>query len=197
MWVDQIKVDSGATWYRVREKYGTFGDVFWAPGEAFRMIPPAEMQPISPDVSDKRVEVDLLHQTMSCYEGNAEVFFCTVSTGGKYDAEGNPIDTWSTPVGRHSIWRKMVSVHMTGGTTGGGYDLPGIGWTVLFSGNGVAVHSTFWHNSYGIPRSHGCVNARPEDARFIFRWTQPSVEYEAGDVTISGDGSTKVFVKEA
>jgi len=87
-------------------------------------------------------------------------------------------------------------VHMTGGTTGGGYDLPGIGYTTLFSGDGVAVHSTFWHNSYGIPRSHGCVNARPEDARWVFRWTMPEVPYDAGDVTVSGTGSTKVLVRE-
>lgn len=85
---------------------------------------------------------------------------------------------------------------MTGGTTGGGYDLPGIGWTVLFSGNGVALHSTFWHNSYGIPRSHGCVNLNPVDARWIFRWTIPAVTYTPGDVTISGKGSTKVVVVE-
>ncbi len=85
---------------------------------------------------------------------------------------------------------------MTGGTTGGGYDLPGIGWTTLFSSNGVAVHSTFWHNSYGIPRSHGCVNARPEDARWVFRWTMPDVPYEDGDVTVAGMTSTKVLVRE-
>jgi lipoprotein-anchoring transpeptidase ErfK/SrfK len=87
-------------------------------------------------------------------------------------------------------------VHMTGGTTGGGYDLPGIGWTTLFSSNGVAVHSTFWHNSFGVPRSHGCVNARPDDAKWVFRWTRPEVQYDPGDVTISGMGSTKVHVVE-
>lgn len=197
MCADQIKKDDdGQVWYHIIEKYGTFGDKFWAPAEAFRPIEPEEMTPINPNVEDKRVEVNLIHQTLSCYEGNSEVYFCRVSTGDKYDAEGNPIDEWSTPVGTHSIWRKLVSVHMTGGTTGGGYDLPGIGWTTLFSGNGVAVHSTFWHNSFGVPRSHGCVNAQPEDAKWVFRWTQPEVPYDAGDITISGKGSTKVHVVE-
>lgn len=196
MCIDEIKVEDGQVWYRVVEKYGTFGDRFWAPAEAFRPIAQEELSPINPDVEQKRVVVDLTHQTMSCYEGNSEVYFCRVSTGDKYDAEGNPVDEWSTPPGTHTIWRKLVSVHMTGGTTGGGYDLPGIGWTTLFSGNGVAVHSTFWHNSFGIPRSHGCVNARPEDAQWIFRWTQPTVPYEPGDVTVSGTGSTKVDVVE-
>jgi lipoprotein-anchoring transpeptidase ErfK/SrfK len=198
LWIDQIKTDDQKNiWYRAKEKYGTFGDIFWAPGEAFRPIAEEEISPIHPEVEDKHVEVDLNHQMLSCYEGNREVYFCTVSTGGKYDAEGKPSDKWATPVGKHTIWRKLVSVHMTGGTTGGGYDLPGIGWTTLFSTNGVAVHSTFWHNSYGIPRSHGCVNARPEDARWVFRWTLPEVPYEAGDVTVAGGVSTKVVIREA
>jgi lipoprotein-anchoring transpeptidase ErfK/SrfK len=85
---------------------------------------------------------------------------------------------------------------MTGGTTGGGYDLPGIGWTTLFSGQGMAIHSTFWHNSYGVPRSHGCVNARPDDAQWVFRWTLPNVPMDTGEITISGKGSTKVIVEE-
>lgn len=197
MCVDEIKHDDdGRVWYRVIEKYGTFGDIFWAPAEAFKPIAQEDVTPISPDVENKHVEVDLSHQTMSCYEGNAEVYYCRVSTGDKYDAEGNPVDEWSTPIGTHSIWRKLYSVHMTGGTTGGGYDLPGIGWTTLFSGNGVAIHSTFWHNSFGIPRSHGCVNAQPEDAKWVFRWTLPDVQYNPGDLTISGKGSTKVHVRE-
>ena len=197
MCADQIKVDdAGNTWYRVLEKYGTFGDRFWAPAEAFRVMTAEEMSPINPHVEDKSVMVDLTHQTLSCFEGDKEVFFCRVSTGDKFDAEGNKVDEWSTPIGGHSIWRKLVSVHMTGGTTGGGYDIPGIGWTTLFSGNGVAVHSTFWHNSFGIPRSHGCVNARPDDAKWVFRWTLPNVPYNPGDVTFSGKGSTKVFVVE-
>lgn len=197
MWVDQVKTDEQKqVWYRVKEKYGTFGDIFWARGEAFRPIQADEITPINPDAQDKLVVVDLNRQTMSCFEGDHEVYFCTVSTGGKYDAQGNPSEKWATPVGKHTIWRKLVSVHMTGGTTGGGYDLPGIGWTTLFSSNGVAVHSTFWHNSYGIPRSHGCVNARPEDARWVFRWTMPDVPYEDGDVTVAGMTSTKVLVRE-
>ena len=75
-----------------------------------------------------------------------------------------------------------------------GVDLPGIGWTVLFSGDGVAIHSTFWHNDFGTPRSHGCVNALPDDAKFVWRWTQPSAPVDSGDVTISGRSSTQVIV---
>jgi hypothetical protein len=196
MWVDEIKQEDGKEWYRVKEQYGTFGDVFWAEAKAFRPLMEADISPIHPEVEGKYIQVNLTDQTLSCFEGNSEVYFARVSTGGKFDADGNPSDKWATPIGQHSIWRKLISVHMTGGTTGGGYDLPGIGWTVLFSGNGVALHSTFWHNSFGIPRSHGCVNLNPVDAKWVFRWTIPSVEYTPGDVTISGKGSTKVVVLE-
>jgi hypothetical protein len=78
------------------------------------------------------------------------------------------------------------------------YDLPGISWTTLFVGTGVAIHGTTAHNDFGFPRSHGCVNCRPEDARWIFRWCQPEVALEPGDVQWSDwvTGSTHVVVKE-
>jgi len=197
MWVDEIKQDEqGQVLYRAGERYGSFGDIFWAAAEAFRPLTEEELSPIHPEVEDKRVVVDVSYQTLSCFEGQDEVFFCRVSTGGKYDSDGNASSKWATPLGNHTIWRKLISVHMTGGTTGGGYDLPGIGWTSLFSGAGMAIHSTFWHNSFGVPKSHGCVNARPEDAKWVFRWTLPHTPADPGDVTVSGKGSSKVLVVE-
>ena len=182
LWVDQVKTgQDGQVYYRAGEKYGTFGDLFWIPAESLRPIPEAEVSPLQPNVEEKRIQVDLLRQSLSAFEGPAEVYYCQVSTGGRYDKDGNPSDKWATPVGEHTIWRKLVSVHMTGGTAGGGYDLAGIGWTVLFSTNGVALHSTFWHNNFGTPMSHGCVNLRPEDARWLFRWSRPPVDYFPGD----------------
>jgi lipoprotein-anchoring transpeptidase ErfK/SrfK len=112
----------------------------------------------------------------------------------KYDIQGNRVDLWETPLGTRPIWRKLFSVHMTGGSTGGGYDLTGVSWTTLFEGNGVAIHSTFWHNNFGEAMSQGCVNCRPEDAKWIFRWTQPVVSYDPGDVTVSWPGGTQVEV---
>lgn len=198
VWVDQIKMDGqGNVLYRVNEKYGTYGDVLWGAAEAFRPLTSEEMAPISPEVEEKRVVVDLTYQTLSCYEGKTEVFFTRISSGAKWDASGNPVDVWATPMGNFPIWRKLISLHMSGGTTGGGWDLSGVGWVSLFVGSGVAIHSTFWHNNYGEPMSRGCVNARPEDSKWVFRWTVPKVNYDPGDLVIPMPGGTKVEVIES
>jgi hypothetical protein len=67
----------------------------------------------------------------------------------------------------------------------------------LFVGQGVAIHSTFWHNDYGTPRSHGCVNTRPEDAKWVYRWTNPIVDYTIGDLTIEDMKGTPIIVTRA
>jgi lipoprotein-anchoring transpeptidase ErfK/SrfK len=201
LWVDQLKTDEqGQIWYRLNERYG-YGDIFWGVAEAFRPITADELTPISPDATEKHIVINVFEQfqTLSCFEGNTEVYFCPVSAGKKFDPDGKPLEHSATPLGKHYIWRKQVSTHMSGGTTGGGYDLPGIGWTTLFVGTGVAIHSTFWHNNFGGElMSHGCVNSRPADAKWVFRWTLPVVPNDPGDVTVEGmDNSTTVEVVES
>ncbi len=196
LWVDELRTtESGQVQYRVNERWG-YGDIFWAAAEAFRPITAEEVAPIRPEVEDKRVVVSVPYQTLSCYEGNREVYFCRVSTGALYNAEGARVDAWATPPGEHRVWRKLYSLHMSGGTTGGGWDLPGVGWTTLFVGTGVAVHSTFFHNNFGVPMSRGCVNASPEDAKWIFRWTTPQVAHDPGDITVELPGGTAIQVVE-
>lgn len=193
-WIDQIKTeDDGSVWYRINERYGSPGDIFWVRAEALRPLTPEEVAPISPEVEDKRVVLDINYgvQTLSCYEGNTEVYFCRISSG---KAGATPLTPRGVP--GFPIWRKLFSIHMAGGTVAGGWDLPGIGWTCLFVGDGVAIHSTFWHNNFGEPMSHGCVNVPPEDAKWIFRWVQPAVPFETGDITIVGEGSTRIVVNQ-
>jgi len=199
-WVDRIRTgDDGSVYYRTNPNYYGGLDMLWAAAEAFRLLTVEEMAPISPDIEDKRIRVDVPHQTLSCFEGEREVYFCRVSTGALYDYQGNRVDNWETPSGKHSITRKYVSLQMSGGVTGAGYDLPGIGWSTIFATGGVAIHATFWHNNYGDTMSHGCVNVTPEDAKWIFRWSQPAVPYDPGmvDTTVTGEISTGVTVDVA
>jgi lipoprotein-anchoring transpeptidase ErfK/SrfK len=192
-WIDQTKQDpQGQIWYRIKERYG-YGDIFWVKAEAFRPLSNEEIAPIRPDAPDKRIVVNIAQQTLSCLEGKNEVYLALVSTGIREDMNGKRTE-WGTPAGVRPIWRKLISVHMSGGTTGGGYDLAGVSWTSLFEGNGVAIHSTYWHNNFGEEMSHGCVNAAPEDAKWVFRWSNPSVSYDPGDLTVGMPGGTLVEV---
>jgi lipoprotein-anchoring transpeptidase ErfK/SrfK len=190
IWVDQIKMDENQqVWYRINERYG-YGDIFWGKAEAFRPLTREEISPINPESENKRIDINLLKQTLSCYENDREVYFCRVSTGT--DGE----DTETPPGLYYYIWRKMLSAHMAGGTVAGGYDLAGVGFTTLFQGDGIAIHSTFWHNRYGEKTSHGCVNVSPADAKWIWRWTTPYVGYDPGDITIEGYAGTNIRVFE-
>ncbi len=137
VWIDDIRVSSsGKTLYRVNQKYGTYGDIFWADAEAFRPITAEDVAPISPEVEEKKIVVNVTRQTLACYEGNREVHFCRVSTGAKFDAQGNPVDKWSTPLGPHPIYRKLISLHMSGETTG---DYTAVPWTCFITGEGVMI----------------------------------------------------------
>ena len=185
VWIDDYRIgSSGTPLYRINQKYGTYGDLFWASAAAFRPITAEEMAPISPEVVDKKVVVNVIRQTMACFEGNREVHFARVSTGAKFDAYGNAVDEWSTPLGPHPIYRKLMSLHMSGQTTG---DYTAVPWTCFITGNGVAVHSTYWHNDYGVPRSHGCINVAPDDAKWMFRWSNPIVPIFPGELDVSNE----------
>ncbi len=152
--------------------------IFWAPAEAFRPIEESELSTLSPEIEDKQILIDLNRQTLSCLEEGREMFFCRVSSG-RFGAD--------TPVGEYlRIFWKLVSVHMTGGTTGAGYDLTGVAWPTFIATGGIAIHGTFWHNNYGEKTSAGCVNVLPEDAKFISRWSNPSVPYDPGEVDVGG-----------
>ena len=196
IWADQIRVEpNGQIWYRLNEKYGS-GDIFLGQAEAFRPLTAEEIAPINPDAPEKRIVVKIWEQTLSCFEGNTEVHVARISSGALYDAWGNRVDVWATPVGESPIWRKAISLPLSGGSASAGWSLPAVGWVSLFVGTGVAIHSTYWHNNYGEPSSRGCVNASPEDAKWIFRWSQPQVPYDPGDVTVKWPGGTKVSVEE-
>ncbi|HUV16290.1 MAG TPA: L,D-transpeptidase [Pelolinea sp.] len=201
IWVDDIRTnENGVIQYRLNELYGNPGDIFWADASAFRVISPEEITPIRPEVENKKIVVNVNQQNLICYEGNNEVYFCQVSTGLKLDPYGNPVDDYATPVGIHWIHRKLISLHMSGGGAAGredgGWDTNGVGWTTMFASGGVSIHSTFWHNDFGTPKSHGCVNVLPEDAKWIFCWTSPQVAYFPGDITDNTFRSTNIDVIE-
>jgi lipoprotein-anchoring transpeptidase ErfK/SrfK len=202
-WIDAVGGDgAGGVVYRINESpqhgYG-YGDVFIADAAAFHALTEQDVAPIHPDVdpATKKITVDATseHQTLSCYEGNSEVYFCRVSTG--YG------EKYSTPVGDQSVAWKIFSIHMAANTgSDSGYDTMAVPWPIFFNTNaGAAIHGAFWHNDFGVRRSHGCVNVLSEDAKWIFRWTMPALTLDQSEwrgtwPNVGGSYSTSVTVDE-
>jgi hypothetical protein len=114
-WVDQLKVDdSGKTWYRINPNYYGGVDMLWAPAEGMRPITRDEIIPINPEVEDKHIIVDVIQQSVSCFEAKREVYYSRASTGAKFDMYGNAVDKWATPVGQHRVARKYLTLQMSG-----------------------------------------------------------------------------------
>lgn len=206
VWIDQVRTANGFPEYRWNEEanghgygYGAYGELFWADGAALKILTEADVAPISPNVdpNEKKITASLDYQTLSCYEGNTEVYFCRISSGLKYDASGQINDKLATPVGNLLTHWKIISLNMTAGTFQSGYSTPAVPWNTVISGDGVAIHGAFWHNAFGEKRSHGCINVTPEDAKWIFRWTTPYVSLAQSEIRISlPDHGTTVVTTE-
>ncbi|MDD2922313.1 MAG: L,D-transpeptidase, partial [Anaerolineales bacterium] len=86
---------------------------------------------------------------------------------------------------------------MTAGSAQSGYSTPAVPWCTFISGEGVAIHGAFWHNDFGERRLHGCINVKPEDAKWIFRWTTPYISVEQSEQKlVYPDHGTVISVTE-
>ncbi len=165
---------NGAPWYRLYDELRE--DEYHVPAEHIRIIPDAELAPISPDVkpTKKRIEVSIQDQTLIAYEGDNVVLSTHISSGLNQRPDPNGVP-WDTPRGEFNIQSKMPSKHMgDGDLASDGSDLPGVPWTQFFlTPPGNAFHGTYWHDNFGLQMSHGCVNMRTEEAKWLFNWTTP------------------------
>lgn len=78
-----------------------------------------------------------------------------------------------------------------------GFELRDVPWIQYFA-SGYALHGAYWHDVFGIPRSHGCVNLAPTDARVVFMWTDPPVPENWHGINIGSDmgEGTAVWIHE-
>lgn len=118
------------------------------------------------------IDVSIDRQALVAYEGSRAVFVTLVSTG--IDGKGDPETTHSTIQGQFLIHTKHVTVTMDGDELGDEFDFRDVPYVQYFK-EGFAIHAAYWHDSFGLPKSHGCVNVSPLDARWLFAWTVPSV----------------------
>jgi len=171
--IETHKDERGSGWYKVYDEFPPTSPGFeWVLARDVRRVPRDEMAPINPFAGNKRIEVDLRQQQLACYQGNQLVFSTLVASGlaGKT----------ATPTGTMAVLLKQPSRHMSNHPypdspepLGDLFDLPGIPWNTFFDQSGTAIHGTYWHNDFGIPRSHGCLNVSPAAARWVYRWVYP------------------------
>jgi lipoprotein-anchoring transpeptidase ErfK/SrfK len=189
-WVKRTIVnrEQKSIWYEIYDslKHKTY----YVPTYDMRIVPDEELAPLSPDVPEdlKHIHVDLATQTVTAFEDQTPVLISRCSSGA-----GNT----KTPLGDFRTYHKAPSVHMTneGDDEVGIYDLMGVPWCSFFTGTGIAFHGTYWHNDYGRPRSHGCVNMTSDDAKFIYRWTNPVVPLGVDYMHLPGQGTAVQVTK--
>jgi len=151
-----------------------------------RQVTPPKLAELQPDQSvlgvnnlpiidtlNKHIEVDLTKQKVYAYEGERKVFEFPVSTG-----------KWApTPTGEFTIWTKIRSTLMHGGDPklGTYYYLPNVPYVMFFYNDevpkmrGFSLHGTYWHDNFGHPMSHGCINMKSSDAKILYEWAFPQI----------------------
>ncbi len=113
----------------------------------------------------KSIIVDRSEQKLYAYDGEELFMEVPISTG---------LEFTPTPRGTFSIYKKTPSRYMQGPLPNlvdqQYYDLPGVPWNLYFTQGGAVIHGAYWHNSFGTPYSHGCVNLLPDNARKLYNW---------------------------
>lgn len=118
-----------------------------------------------PTTTEKWIDVDLSEQRVVAYVGTRPIRAFIVSTG---------LPNTPTVQGEFRIWVKTRIQDMSGGSRAAGntYYLEDVEWVQYFYQD-YGFHGTYWHNNFGQPMSHGCINMTNEDAKWLFEWTSP------------------------
>ncbi|OGM28750.1 hypothetical protein A2801_03590 [Candidatus Woesebacteria bacterium RIFCSPHIGHO2_01_FULL_41_10] len=133
--------------------------------------------------SERWIEVDLSDQTLKAWDGTSLFLETLISSGLPY---------YPTPTGEFRVWVKLRATRMEGGSGRTYYNLPNVPYVMYFGNNdvpgwrGYGIHGTYWHNDFGTPHSHGCVNVPTDIAEKLYYWATP----------ILGEGKSSVFSDE-
>lgn len=121
-------------------------------------LPPPPSLPPGVKSNERWFDLNLSTQRLYAYRGKDLVNSFIVSTG-----------TWAHPTvtGHYRIYVKYRYAHMSGP----GYYLPNVPYTMYFY-KGYGIHGTYWHDNFGTPMSHGCVNLRTSDAKWAYQWAK-------------------------
>ncbi len=138
----------------------------WVPKSLVRIVAPVD-RPKGVAQTDRWMHIDLSQQILAAYEGDKMVYATLVSTGksGRASTKTHP--------GRYQIYGKTVHGSMRG-KPWDDYYAEEVPYVMHFDG-GRALHGAYWHDQFGIEKSHGCINLSPADAAWLFKWIPPDV----------------------
>jgi hypothetical protein len=140
----------------------------------------------------KVIYVDLTNQRLYAFENDKLVYNFLVSTG-----------KWGrTPTGVFHIWTKFKYTLMQGGSQALGtyYYLPNVPFTMFFYNEatpksmGYGIHGTYWHDNFGHPMSHGCINMKTEEVEQLFYWATPDMKGQSIMAASSENPGTKIVI---
>ncbi|MBI3202299.1 MAG: L,D-transpeptidase family protein [Myxococcales bacterium] len=167
-----VKLSGKQQFFKGRLHYETAEGKWLSDKDASR-LDPAKRMPAWGKNGEKWMDVNVTKQTVVLYEGERPVFATLISSGeaGLED----PKHTTATKRGIFRIHTKHVTATMSSDEIGEEFELRDVPYVQYFDKEGYALHGAYWHDRFGVPKSHGCINLAPEDARRIFHWTEPQV----------------------
>jgi len=148
--------------------YWNVDDDAWVAYNTVSIIKKAEY--IAPHIGphDKWVEVRVTWGYLIAYEGQEPVYATAISPG----MDGIANSAYSTARGKHYVQWKLLSGDMSGRDKGADWYVQEVPWVQYYRDN-FALHGAWWHNDFGRPKSHGCINVSPPDAHHLFGWMDP------------------------
>jgi lipoprotein-anchoring transpeptidase ErfK/SrfK len=167
-----VKLTGKQNFFNGRLYYETVDEKWLSDFDASR-IDPAKKMPGWGAAGEKWIDVNITKQTMTLYDGTKPVYATLVSTGeaGLEDSQ----HTTATKRGIFRIHTKHVTATMSSQELGEEFELRDVPYVQYFDRQGYALHGAYWHDRFGMPKSHGCINLSPEDARRVFYFTEPAL----------------------
>jgi hypothetical protein len=168
---EPVAVTGRSAFFGGRRYLEAQGGDWLADAELVRIDPPKRL-PTWANGQKTWIHVSIAAQTLVAYVGRDPAYATLVSTGADYLADAT--ESRATPRGEFLVHTKHVTATMSGDEVGDEFDLRDVPYVQYFSGN-YAFHAAYWHDAFGAPKSHGCVNLSPIDARWLFHFTEPPV----------------------
>ena len=156
--LSQVTDEHGENWYEIASDE-------WISDDHFSFVHFRETLP-SQVTSQRWIDVDLTEQNLVVYEAGKPTFATLISTGAKQGWTSAGVFTIFNMLATHDLFSPDPKVI-------GDYYLEDVPWILFYEGS-WAIHGTYWHDSFGSPNSHGCVNMSIRDAGWLYEWARPT-----------------------